>query len=212
MQVVRTNVGRSLAVWLIATVCAASDPQPPTAEQLKFFESKIRPVLVEQCYSCHSAESKELKGGLQVDHREGLLAGGDSGPAVVAGNPDESLLIEALKYESYEMPPKGKLSEQVIADFERWVAMGLPDPRTGEVVRPAQGIDLEEGRKFWSFQPIARPDVPQVKNASWPLDEVDNFLLAELEAKLLAPAADIDRSTWLRRVTFDLIGLPPSPT
>src|SRR5690606_28292331 len=152
----------------------------PTAAQLKFFESKIRPVLIEQCYSCHSADAKELKGGLQVDHRAGLLAGGDSGPAVVEGKPEESLLIEALKHESFEMPPKGKLPPDVIADFEKWVAMGLPDPRTGEVIRPAAEIDIEEGRKFWSFQPIARPKVPSVKVADWPLDVVDNFLLAEL--------------------------------
>lgn len=211
MRVDRTCIGRSLATWLMVGVCVASEPQPPTAAQLEFFEKKIRPVLIEHCYSCHSAESKELKGGLQVDHRAGMLAGGDSGPAVVEGNPDESLLIEALKYESYEMPPKGKLPEKVIADFEHWIAMGLPDPRVGEVVRPAEGIDIEEGRKFWSFLPISRPEVPQVKNASWPRNEVDNFLLAELEAKSIVPAADVDRATWLRRVTFDLIGLPPSP-
>lgn len=209
MQVV-TFWGRSLALWLMAGVCAASEPQTPTAEQISFFESKIRPVLTEQCYSCHSADAKSLKASLQVDHRAGLLAGGESGPAVVPGKPDESLLIGAIKYEDFEMPPKGKLPADVIADFERWVTMGLPDPRVGEVVRPAQKIDIEQGRKFWSFQPIAQPAVPQVDASDWPIGEIDRFLLARLAETPITPAADADRATWLRRVKFDLVGLPPS--
>ena len=211
MQVVRTLSARSLAVWLAACACAANEPESPSAEQLKFFEAKIRPVLIEHCYSCHSAEAKELKAGLLVDHRAGLLAGGDSGPAVVVGKPDESLLLEALKYESYEMPPDGKLPSEVIADFERWIAIGLPDPRAGKVVRAGPTIDIEQSRQFRTFRPLSRPDAPPVNETSWPLDEVDNFILAALEGKGLAPSADADRATWLRRVTFDLIGLPPTP-
>ncbi|MEX2171576.1 MAG: PSD1 and planctomycete cytochrome C domain-containing protein [Pirellulales bacterium] len=211
MQVVRILLVHPLAVWFIASACAASEPRPPTAEQRAFFESKIRPVLVEHCYSCHSAEAKELKGSLLVDHRAGLLTGGDSGPAVVPGKPEESLLLAALKYESYEMPPDGKLPPEVIANFERWIAMGAPDPRIGETALPVQEINIEQGRQFWSFRPIARPNLPQVNDTSWSHDDVDAFLLARLEAQGLAPAADTDRATWLRRVTFDLIGLPPSP-
>jgi hypothetical protein len=210
MRFCRGIVVGSFAVWLASTL-AASELQPPTFEQLEFFESKIRPVLVEHCYACHSAESKELKAGLLLDHRAGLLAGGDSGPAVVAGKPEESLLVEALKYESYEMPPDGKLPPEVIADFEQWIAMGAPDPRTGEVTPSTPEIDIDQGRKFWSFQPIARPPVPSVNDLDWPLDEVDQFLLSRLEAERLTPAADTDRATWLRRATFDLVGLPPSP-
>lgn len=204
----RAVVVNFFALLLIkAAPLRASESSP---EDLAFFESKIRPVLVEHCYSCHSADAKELQASLLVDSREGLLAGGDSGAALVPGKPGESLLIEALKYETYEMPPAGKLPDAVIADFERWVERGAADPRTGGPAPVKQGIDLEAGRKFWSFQPVQPHAPPAVKDAAWPACDVDRFLLAKLEEKNLAPAPDASRAAWLRRVTFDLTGLPPT--
>jgi hypothetical protein len=207
-----------LAFWLMAAVCAGEDRQEPTAEQIRFFETKIRPVLVEQCYSCHSAEAKDLKAALQVDHRAGLLSGGDSGPAVVPGKPDESLLVKAIKYEDIEMPPKGKLPADVIADFERWVSMGLPDPRFGEDVRVASKIDIEAGRKFWAFRPVGGGTVPTVASGEPRVqgsgfrvqDEIDAFIGERLRKEKLLMSPEADKATWLRRVTFDLVGLPPS--
>ena len=193
---------------------SAGDPTgaeaPATAEGLTLFESKIRPILVEHCYECHAADSKKLQGGLVLDTRAGLRQGGDSGPAVVPGNPDDSLLLSALKYESFEMPPKGPLPARVIADFEAWIRLGAPDPREGKSVA-RQGLDIEAGRKHWAFQPPRAVQPPPVKQADWPRGPIDQFVLARLEQAGLAPVADADRATWLRRVYFDLIGLPPSP-
>ena len=200
----------ALSSLSIAPIAMADDPAPPSAAGLEFFETKIRPVLVEHCYSCHSAEADVLQASLLLDRRDGLLAGGDSGPAVVPGKPDESVLIAALKYDGYEMPPEGRLPEEVIADFEHWVAIGMPDPRTEAAELPRAGIDLEAGRQFWSFQPVKSHAPPIVKQVDMPLSDIDNFLLAKLEAAGIAPAADADRAAWLRRVSFDLIGLPPT--
>lgn len=180
-------------------------------KHVEFFEAKIRPVLVDKCYSCHSATSKALRGGLLLDTKQGLLVGGDSGPAIEPGKPADSLLIQALKFEGFEMPPSGKLPAAVIADFEHWVSIGAPDPREAAPNATAKkGIDIEAGKKFWSFAPIARPQPPQVKQNAWPAGPIDQFILAALESKGLKPVRDADRATWLRRVTFDLIGLPPS--
>ena len=178
-----------------------------------FFENKIRPVLVKHCYECHSADSEALKGGLLVDSAPALMQGGDSGPSLVKGKPAESLLLEAMKYESFEMPPAGKLPANVIEDFEKWIAMGAPDPRT-EMVLPkhtAQGIDLEAGRQFWAFQPPEAHTVPEVKQTDWPRNWIDHFVLAKLEENQLHPSQPADRATLLRRIAYDLTGLPPSP-
>ncbi len=192
-----------------------------TDEQRNFFERKIRPVLVEKCYECHSAQSKKVKGGLMLDNKEATLHGGDSGPAVVPGNLSDSTLIEAIRYanKDMEMPPKGKLPDSVIADFETWVKMGAPDPR-GELVADAGAassqwrkneINIAEGRKFWAFQPPKKSPAPEVKNAAWPKSDIDRFVLAKLEEKGLQPVADAQKLDLLRRVTFDLTGLPPTP-
>ncbi|MFO0947664.1 MAG: DUF1553 domain-containing protein [Planctomycetota bacterium] len=178
---------------------------------ITFFESKIRPVLAKHCNECHSADAKHLRGGLLLDSREAMLAGGDSGPAIVPGNADESLLIQALKHEGFEMPPTGKLPAGVIKDFETWIAMGAPDPRTSNKPTPAKRtIDLEAGRQFWSFRPPVKHEPPKTKDNDWPRGWIDRFLLARLEREGLAPAKDADRRTLLRRVTFDLTGLPPT--
>lgn len=192
-------------------VCAAERPAPPTPEQLAFFETKIRPVLVTHCYECHAAGAKIVQGGLRVDHRAGLLKGGDSGPAITPGKLDKSLLLNALRYDGIEMPPKGRLAPSVVKDFETWIAMGAPDPRRADETPPTQGIDVETGRRFWAFQPVADPPTPAVNDASWPIDPLDRFVLARLDRAGLRPVADADRHTWLRRVSLDLTGLPPTP-
>jgi hypothetical protein len=207
----------SLAILLLvdASIVRADDAKPIDPKKVEFFEARIRPVLIEHCYECHSAKSKEVKGQLLVDSAAGLLRGGDSGPAIVAGKPDASLLIEALRYEGVEMPPDGRLPANVVKDFERWVQMGSPDPRTDNpapgVIKPQRTIDLEAGRRFWAFRPIVDHSRPKVTDESWPVSDIDAFVLRKLEAAGLKPAEDAARRTSIRRVYFDLIGLPPSP-
>jgi hypothetical protein len=176
-----------------------------------FFEKKIRPVLVKHCYACHSAAAKSVKGKLRLDSREASRRGGESGPAVVPKNVRESLLIDAIRYDGLEMPPKGKLPAAVVADFVKWIELGAPDPRDGKtpLVKPTV-IDFTEARKYWAFQPPRKHQAPAVRKKDWPTSHIDRFVLAKLEAKGLAPAEDADRRTWLRRVTFDLTGLPPT--
>ncbi len=181
---------------------------------MAFFETKVLPVLQQRCYECHSHE-KKIKGGLALDSRKGWEIGGDNGPAVMPGAPEKSLLIKAVRYgdADLEMPPKGKLAASEIELLEKWVAMGAPDARgkADAVATKSKGTDLEQGRKFWAFQPVRHPAVPAVQDKAWPLGPVDRFVLAKLEAEALKPAAEADRHTWLRRVSFDLTGLPPAP-
>ena len=189
----------------------------PTAEQLAFFENKIRPVLAQKCYSCHSAEAKEkgkLKSGLYVDSREGLLYGGESGPALISGKPADSLLIKALRHvtEDLAMPPKEKLADAVIADFEKWITQGAPDPRTGP--RPASAkheINLDAGRQWWSFKPLQPVAIPTIKNTAAARNSIDHFILARQEAAGVTPSSPARRETLIRRASFDLTGLPPTP-
>ena len=196
----------------------AGDATTPSPEAVEFFEKKVRPVLVQNCYECHSVQSKKKKGGLLVDSRDGLMRGGDSGPALVPGDPEKSLLIKAVRHtdKDLQMPPKQKLSAGQIADLATWVKMGAPDPRkatkepANAKVSPS-GMSLEEGRKFWSMQPIKDGPVPRVKDTAWPSNTVDHFMLARLEASGVTAAPQADKRTLLRRVTFDLTGLPPSP-
>src|SRR5579883_341689 len=202
----------------LALLCLAM--APPTRadtgadEAVAFFESRIRPVLVEHCYRCHSSQAKSPRGGLRVDSRDAMLKGGDSGPVLVPGKPDNSLILKALSHdgEVSEMPPDEKLSAQVLADFRRWIASGAPDPRregsSGE--KPAGGAVPSE-RDFWAFQPPRRVEAAPARGMSWARDEIDRFILSGLDAKGLRPAPDADRYTWLRRVCLDLVGLPPSP-
>ena len=196
----------------LATSVHAPAPKTPTAEEVEFFEKKIRPVLAENCYSCHSTEAKKSRGGLRLDTREAILKGGDTGPALVAGDPKASLVLTALGYgdPDLKMPPKGKLPAETIADFTKWIAMGAPDPRIGKVDAASSG-SWETKKDYWSYKPIRAPTIPTVRDVAWPSGDVDRLLLAKLEAKGLRPAADADRATLLRRATFALIGLPPTP-
>src|SRR6266540_1413725 len=177
-----------------------------------FFERKVRPVLVQRCYECHSQTAKKKRGGLLLDSRDGVRKGGDSGPAIVPGRPDESRLIKAIRYtdENLHMPPKGKLPDTVIADLETWVKMGAPDPRDVASGEKPAAPDPEAARRHWAFQAPRKHLVPAVKDVAWPLNDIDRFVLARLDEKGLRPTRDADRHTLLRRVTFDLTGLPPT--
>ncbi|MBX7168980.1 MAG: PSD1 and planctomycete cytochrome C domain-containing protein [Pirellulales bacterium] len=192
---------------------AATNEAAFSAAQVEFFEMQIRPLLAENCQRCHGPEKQE--GGLRLDSRAGLLGGGDSGPAVVPGNADESLLVQAVRYapDGYQMPPPGKLADAQIAALERWVGEGAAWATAGEASSPKDPkvFDLAERAKFWSFQPVQPVEPPAVIDAAWCQTPVDRFILAELEAHGLRPAAAIDRGALLRRVTYDLIGLPPTP-
>jgi hypothetical protein len=184
----------------------------PTRQQLEFFEQKIRPVLAEHCYKCHSAKAAKVRGKLLLDTRDGLLKGGESGAAVVPGDPVASLLLKALRHEGPKMPPDDQLPDRVIADFETWIKQGAADPRDGKADVPAaKPLDLEAARRFWAFRPPRVQDAPTVRNGDWPQKKIDRFLLARMEQERLEPSPPADRRTWIRRVSFDLIGLPPTP-
>ena len=201
-------------VWL--TVVPRSPAQSPAAKGIEFFESKIRPVLVEHCYRCHSEAAKKkgkLKAGLLLDSKAGLLKGGESGPVLVVGKPKESLLLKALRHDGdLQMPPTGKLSAAVLNDFEMWIKFGAPDPRDGKQQQVAEStIDWNKARQFWAFQLPRKSPVPRMKDAAWPKRDIDHFILAELEKRNLKPVGPAGKRDLLRRATFDLIGLPPTP-
>ena len=197
-------------VFATGTLRAAEDDP----RGIDFFEKKIRPVLVANCYQCHSASAKKLKGELagryQGGHPQGRRErrGGDCRQAW-----SESLILKALRHEDgLEMPPnKERLSDELIADFVKWVQIGAADPRKANATTVGSKINIAEARKFWSFQPPKNTSPPAVKNAAWAETDIDRFVLAGLEAKSLAPVADADRRTLVRRVYFDLVGLPPTP-
>ncbi|QDV71411.1 Planctomycete cytochrome C [Rosistilla carotiformis] len=198
-----------------AGMAIAAESNPPTGApspaDVEYFERKIRPLLHEHCFECHAADSKTLHAGLRLDSRSGMLQGGDSGPSVVPGKPDESLLISSIHYNDYEMPPKGKLSDRDIAELTNWVSRGAPFPAAAsDDPAPAAGIDIQQGREFWSFQPLKESPLPEVANAEWPQQRIDWFVLAAQEAAGLQPADEADRRTLLRRLAFDLTGLPPT--
>ena len=202
-----------LLLCLLASPAVAAAPAKGN-DGIAFFESKVRPVLVKHCYSCHSDEArknKKLKGSLLLDSREGVFAGGDTGPAVVPGKSKESLLVQAVRHEKTKMPPKEMLPPEVIADLAKWVDMGAPDPRDSTALPGKRVIDIEAAKKLWAFRPLGRVAPPEVKNAAWVRTPVDRFVLARLEERGLMPAPALDRVRLLRRVTFDLVGLPPTP-
>ncbi len=199
----------ALSLFLWFSSCAALMTVAGERD-FSFFENRIRPVLAEHCYSCHSADAKIVRGGLRLDSRQGTLAGGDSGPAVVPGDADQSLLIAALKHQSLEMPPEQKLPDQVIADFEQWIELGALDPRT-ESALPDTPVNSSAAHDHWAFQPIELPSVPVVAKATHRLgNPIDAFVLQKLNEQGWEPAPPADKYTLIRRATFDLIGLPPS--
>ncbi|MBK8040248.1 MAG: PSD1 domain-containing protein [Verrucomicrobiaceae bacterium] len=191
------------ALFLLTALAVRADMTP---DQRAFFESKIRPVLVKQCYECHSQNSKKLGGKLLLDAPSEMIAGGESGPAVIPGKPDESLIVQAVRYDGLEMPPKKRLSDNIVNDFVEWVKMGAPDPRT----EPPKVVKKAPQEPLWSLKAISDPKPPQVQNTAWPRQSLDAFILAKIEQNGLQPAPDAETAVLLRRLSFDLIGLPPS--
>jgi hypothetical protein len=186
-------------------------PDEGQRAKLEFFEKKIRPVLVEHCYECHSAESKTLQGGLSLETAQGLAQGGDSGPAFIPEKSDQSLIIQALRYESTQMPPRGKLPDEVIADFVLWVNSGAADPRVGDSAPIKKSIDFDQARLFWSFVSPKNPELPATKRSGWTESSIDHFTLAAMEARQLSPVSKAGKRELIRRACFDLTGLPPTP-
>lgn len=213
-----SSLGRLSACYIIVGAMLLSlyelslAQEPPTAEQVAFFEAKIRPVLIEHCYKCHSADAAakgELKGGLYLDHRQGLIHGGDSGPAVQSDDAAGSLILSAMRYEGIEMPPAGKLPESILDDFTKWVQWGAPDPRADGSAPTTKLLDIEAGKRFWSLQPIQRESLSEIARtvSGHP---VDHFIRKELSERGLTPSSFADHRTLIRRAWFDLLGLPPS--
>jgi Protein of unknown function (DUF1549)/Protein of unknown function (DUF1553)/Planctomycete cytochrome C len=200
---------------LLVVLGAKLSAQAPDAA---FFEAKIRPVLATKCYGCHSSSMKAPMGGLALDTKAGLLAGGASGPVVIPGKPDESRLIKALSYTDPElqMPPTGKLPEAVRADFDQWISAGASDPRTAgpketsQSPKPLRGMSVEDGKKWWAFQPVREFPAPKVRNARWEKDKIDAFILANLERKRLKPSPAADARTLAIRAYIDLVGYRPT--
>jgi cytochrome c553 len=198
------------AAHLAGAVAAAAPAIAP--QDLQFFETRVRPVLVDRCYKCHSHDADKIKGGLMLDTREGMLHGGDTGPAVDPGKPGDSLIIDAISYKDadLQMPPKGeRLSEQQVADIAEWIRRGAPDPRS-LVAKGSSSTYGGVGRDHWSFLPVRRQAVPAVSDAAWCQTPVDNFILARLEENAMRPDPPADKYTLIRRATFDLTGLPPT--
>jgi hypothetical protein len=198
----------SVLMWSLLAADDAGTNSTPTVEQVRFFESAVRPVLVEHCQKCHG--SAKQWSGLRLDSRESLLRGGDLGPAIVPGKPDESLLIRAVRQvdddQDLKMPPDSKLTERQIADLERWVEMGAPFPTAPE------SFSRHRDPNHWAFQPPGQPTLPStVQRGDWPASAIDHFVLHELEAAGLAPTMPADKRTLIRRMMFDLTGLPPTP-
>lgn len=177
---------------------------------LELFEKKIRPVLIEHCYECHAADSDDIGGNLLVDSRAGLLAGGDSGTALKPGKPAASLLLQAIEYDGLEMPPDEKLPDDVAADFRRWISLGAPDPRKQKTNPAPQSEEPADPVELWSIEPLLQPAVPPVKS-DWPSDEIDRFVYARMSENGILPNPDAPPEILLRRLYFDLTGLPPTP-
>ncbi len=215
------NVLRSLktAVCLLGLLglgsASIAEEAAFTPDQLEFFEKQVRPLLVEHCQKCHGADKQ--KGELRLDSREALLKGGETGPAIVAGQPADSELIKALKYDpdGYQMPPDGKLPDETVAVFVKWVEMGAPWPAMAAAapdrLAPTGAAEFERRSQRFAFQPLKRVTPPRVQLTSWPRTPIDRFVLAQMEAAGQSPAAEADKRTWIRRVYLDTLGLPPSP-
>ena len=198
-----------LKIWLIL-LAISFQAKSASREEINFFETKIRPILVQNCYKCHSKDSEKVKGGLLLDNAANTQKGGDSGPAVVPNDLDKSLLYKSIAYKDkdLQMPPSGKLSESVIKDFETWIKMGAPDPRSGTVQSASGKLD-EIVKNHWSYQPIKKPIVP-TNSLKWGNNEIDAFILKKQLENKLSPSLEADKKTLIRRVYYDLIGLPPT--
>jgi hypothetical protein len=198
-----------LAVVMVGARCSSADDT--TAADFEFFEKQVRPLLVEHCHACHSA-ARKVRGGLRLDGANGWRTGGDSGPAIIPGKPDESLLIQAVRYtdSGLSMPPKGKLSDSTIKVLEEWVRAGAIAPEDQPVVT-GNAIDWQAARDFWSYRPPRDVPPPDVRDAAWSMHPIDRFILARLKESDLSPQPEATREVLIRRLSFDLLGLPPQP-
>ncbi len=209
---VRRRLALVAGLCLLARTVSAAAPAPISPHQIEFFETRVRPILAGTCQKCHGVEKQ--KGGLRLDSRESALKGGDSGAAVVPGNPAQSPMIDAVNYRGLEMPPTGKLNQREIAALVEWVKMGAPWPKeqpSASASRRSEFTITDEDRQYWAFQPVGNPRVPKVGRTDWVANPIDAFVLARLEEKGLAPNPPADPRTLIRRLFFDLIGLPPTP-
>ncbi len=205
----RLPLAIALFAALLTSLCSNSARAADGKVGIEYFEKHIRPVLVSKCYECHSSSSKEPKGNLLLDTREGIRMGGDSGEAVVPGKLSDSVLLEAIRWEGLEMPPGEQLPAETIAKFEQWIKMGAQDPRDGKAALIRREIDFEKARNFWAFRPIANPESPTV-DSKWPRTEIDRFVARKQAERDVAPVEDASAQTLARRIYFDLIGLPPT--
>ena len=199
-----------LAILFAGSSALAQTTASPA--QLDFFEKRVRPVLVQNCHSCHSEQAATVFANLRLDSREGVERGGHSGPVVVPGDPDSSKLIRAIRYESglVGMPPTGKLADRQIEALAEWVRIGTPWPEENTTTLTSEAKSEDIRKDHWAWKPVSKPEPPETANAEWPRGAIDCFILAKLEEKGIAPGGDADRYTTLRRLTFDLTGLPPS--
>ncbi len=201
---------RSTAALLVCLTGSVLYAAPPSPQDIEFFEKNVRPILAAKCQSCHGP--KRQQGGLRLDSRAALLKGSDNGAVLVPGEPEKSPFVRVIRYDGdVQMPPKGKLPDNAIADLTAWVKMGAPWPEDVAKLDESAKSIADVRRSHWSFQPVHKPAVPAVKNADRVKTPVDAFVLARLEAKGIAPAPIADRRTLIRRVTLDLHGLPPTP-
>ena len=203
-----------VGLWpiLVSGPAHAAEPAPSSAA-LELFEKKVQPILAETCYKCHSHDADKIRGGLLLDSSEAALKGGDNGPALVRGKPDDSLLIKAIRYADpdLQMPPKGKkLSDDQISTLTEWVRLGAPRPASPTTDRLHRRRSTAEDKDWWAFQPVRKPVVPDIGNSRRAANPVDRFILARLDAEGLKPSPEAERPTLIRRAYFDLIGLPPS--
>lgn len=219
-QILRGIQSPSLRITLqlaVTLACLLFTCDRSTADDgIDFFEKKIRPVLIQHCYECHSAASDEIQGDLRLDSRDAIRKGGDTGPAVVPNKAQQSLLLDAIRHETFEMPPDKKLSDAIIADFEHWVKMGAPDsrdqpPSANEAAELSWQAILKTRRDWWSMKPVAVPDVPHVSQTNWSDQPIDQFVLHKLDQAGLSPSKQAAPRTLIRRLNFTLLGIPPTP-
>ena len=212
-------VSTLIAIQPEKTLAPAGSTTPlAIAVQIEFFENKVRPVLVKNCFRCHGENEKAIKGGLRLTSREGILKGGDTGPAIVPGNPEQSLLVKAIRYKDTNtaMPPKQKLTDTEIAALTKWVEIGAPWPGSDSTAvakgGKSAGYDWEKFRReHWSFKPITPSDPPELKNMMWPKGNIDRFVMARLESAKIMPNPSAKKHILIRRAYLDLIGIPPTP-
>ena len=208
--------GRYSFLKTIILFCSAgafsAHAQDTNDEKLEFFERRVRPLLSRACFECHASDSKPVHGGLKLDSASAVSRGGDSGAVLTPGKPNASLLVSAVRYDGdIQMPPKGRLSDRDVAILEEWVRQGAVFPASADGDENTAGIDFDKGREFWSFQSVTEHSLPDVNGSLWPSRRLDRFILAAMQEKGLQPSAEADRATLLRRLTFDLTGLPPTP-